>query len=66
MKFEFKTNKKSEVMRMLKSDDMFEALFKLSHNAWRTLPEQQQQPFLDVITEVLNYYEINLDEMCED
>jgi len=66
MKYVFKTKNKAEAKRMLKADDMYAALFTISNNAWRTLPEEQQQGFLDKVHEALDYYEINLDEMCLD
>lgn len=67
MKVTFETEDKQEIQRLAKSEDMALFIWELVHNGWREFKhtDYDYQRSWDKIHELLEEYNINIDELIE-
>lgn len=67
MKTIITTENEREALRLLKSADMVSFIWELKHNGWRHLEHSgyDWQPAWEKINELLDYYEIDIDQLHE-
>lgn len=65
MKVIFESEEEQEIKRLAKASDMAMFIWELVHNGWRDFKhtDYDYQPYKDKIHELLEEYNINIDEL---